>query len=143
MDHLLIAVLLSVAAWLAMGRSLVAAATLVTLLPFLSLGLSPEETRGAVSTGTGASAYKMIGRSLGAVMFIYMAMVDPRVKRDLRQPTSRLAACFAVWALASLVNSPRISLSLLRVAEWCVLHAARWCRSTRARTFAPTVRELD
>ena len=59
MDHLLVAVLLSLAAWLAMGRSLVAAATLVTLLPFLSLGLSPEEARGAVSTGTDASAYKM------------------------------------------------------------------------------------
>lgn len=108
--------------WLMMGRSLVAAATLLTFLPFISLDLDSMGVEGLQDVAASGSLFKATSRTLGAGLFILLALTDRRVGRDLLKTPSILAAGFVVWALVGISNSANPGLSLLRIAEWSTFY---------------------
>ena len=122
MADLEIAILMSAAAWLLMGRTLTSAACLVTMLPFLSLG---EDVSGIDATdASGASAYKLLGRGVGALLLVALAASDSRSLRFLQGASARLAFGFAFVAILSVVNAPYPQLPFIRIGEWAVFFLA-------------------
>jgi hypothetical protein len=112
----------SALAWVLMGRSLIALATVLTFLPFIGLDMDSvgvEGIQGAVSTG---SAFKVICRASGAVLFGFLALTNSRVMQDLVRIPSLIPQGFVLWSLLGLTNSANPSLSILRIAEWFVFY---------------------
>ncbi len=112
--------LFALLAWILMGRTLVAAATLATFLPFIALTSFGAGSGEAVETLGGMAGIKGIMRFGGASLFVYLLGTSKGTLRDLFQGPSLLALGFFVWGLLGILGSAHPLVSLIRLSEWFV-----------------------